>query len=226
MFGSGNNRKNDCLKYWNLTDSLKIDAIVALWCGVEPSELRTLGFQTSCMDAKRVAIEDALIAGRLDYIDEGTPSAKYGKWFGSSVDELIQKNCLRIPKDELRKWFLQLDIDDRPAFLFDEAIQEDIPDNSEAAELATHKAIAIMAIMLSQNKTAYNINDRPNSKAIGNEIYTLATKYFGDDTRGLKAFHKKVSRALNDFENNLPLSQKKSGFFSPSDNDLDDGLPF
>lgn len=223
MFSSGNNRNNNCLKYWNLTDSLRIDAIVALWCGVEPSELRTLGFNTSCMDAKRVAIEDALMAGRLDYIDEGTPSAKYGKWMGSSVEELIQKDCLRIPKAELRKWFLQIDIEDRPAFLFDEAIQEDIPDNSVGAELSTHKAIAIMAIMLSQNKTAYNINDRPNFKAIGDEIYNIATRYFGEDTRGLKAFHKKISRALSDFDDNLPSSYRKN---LPNSGDLDDLLPF
>ena len=29
----------DCFRYWDLADSLKIDRIVALWCGMNPSEV-------------------------------------------------------------------------------------------------------------------------------------------------------------------------------------------
>jgi hypothetical protein len=30
---------NNCLRYWDLADHIRIDDAIALWCGVEPAEL-------------------------------------------------------------------------------------------------------------------------------------------------------------------------------------------
>lgn len=122
------NYKNpDCFKFWKLAKTLKIGDIVALWCNVEPASFRQFqaetGLVTSCADAKRAAIEDALIHGELDYIDEGTPY-KGGLWMGNPVEELIQKNRLRIEKEKLKEWFNHLylsgQLDEIPTFLDDE----------------------------------------------------------------------------------------------------------
>lgn len=53
-----------------------------------------------------------------------------------------------------------------------------------------------MAWIMSQNKSAYAIASRPNASEIGKAIEPLAAKAFGDDVRGFKAFHKKISKAL------------------------------
>ena len=118
----------NCLRYWDLADSLKINMIVALWCGMEPSDTGAERLSTHCMDAKRAAIEDALYSGRLDYIDEGIPTGNGKLWMGGDVTELVQKNRLRIQRDSLRRWFDDMPIDDRPSFLYqEERIQQELP---------------------------------------------------------------------------------------------------
>lgn len=72
-------------------------------------------------------------------------------------------------------------------------IGEDIAGESE---MNTMRALAIMAWILSENKPALSIAGRPNSAAIGAAIEPLAMNIFGDDVRGFKAFHKKISKAL------------------------------
>ena len=37
---------NNCLRYWDLDDHIRIDDAIALWCGVEPAELASLNFET------------------------------------------------------------------------------------------------------------------------------------------------------------------------------------
>ena len=191
--------KDGCLKYWDLCSTITIDAAVALWCDVEPGELRGLSFSTSCMDAKREAIIDALHGGRLDYEDRPVPrSDGKGLWHGAGLDELIEKDGVRIKKDSLRRWFLDMRIEDRPAFLFDEMRQTDmLPDGGKVAEMNTMRALAVMAwIMSEKNPSNYSINSRPNASEIGKAIESLAAKVFGDDVRGFKSFHKKISNAL------------------------------
>ncbi len=190
---------NGCLKYWDLCSTITIDAAVALWCDVEPGELKGLtNFSTSCMDAKREAIIDALRGKRLDYEDRPVPrSDGRGMWHGADLDELMAKDGLRIKKDSLRRWFLDMPIADRPAFLFDEMRQDEmLPDGGEVAEMNTMRALAIMAWIMSENKSAYAIGGRPNASEIGKAIEPLAAKAFGDDVRGFKAFNKKISKAL------------------------------
>jgi hypothetical protein len=174
--------KDGCLKYWDLCSTITIDAAVALWCDVEPGELRALGFSTSCMDAKREAIIDALRGGRLEYEDRPVPrSDGRGLWHGAGLDELIEKNGARIKKDSLRRWFLDMKIEDRPAFLFDEMRQADmLPDGGEIAEMNTMRALAVMAwIMSEKNPTHYSVNNRPNATEIGKAIESLAEEVFG-----------------------------------------------
>ena len=189
---------NGCLKYWDLCSTITLDAAVALWCDVEPGELRSLNFSTSCMDAKREAIIDALRGKRLEYEDRPVPrSDGRGMWYGADLDELMAKDGLRIKKDSLRRWFLDMPFGDRPAFLFDEMRQADmLPDGGEVAEMNAMRALAVMAWIMSQNKSAYVISDRPNASEIGKAIEPLAARAFGDDVRGFKAFHKKISKAL------------------------------
>jgi len=193
-----NHTPPECLKYWDLCSTLTLDAAVALWCGVEPGELASLGVSTRCMDAKREAIIDALREGRLDYEDRPVPrSDGRGLWYGAGLQELIDKGGVRIKKDSLRRWFLELPIAERPAFLFDEMRQMDLlPDGGEVAEMNTQRALAVMAWLLAENKPAYQIGGRPNASEIGKAIESLAMRAFGEDSRGFKAFHKKISKAL------------------------------
>jgi hypothetical protein len=60
---------NNCLRYWDLADHIRIDDAIALWlwCGVEPAELASLNFETQCMSAKRAALVAALRTERLEY---------------------------------------------------------------------------------------------------------------------------------------------------------------
>jgi hypothetical protein len=164
------------------------------------------------MDAKREVIEQALYAGRLEY--EGRPvprSYGAGMWHGAGLAELIEKDGVRIKKDSLRRWFLDLPIGDRPAFLFDEAREaETMPDGSEIAEMNTTRALAVMAWILSENKPAMQINGRPNAAVIAEAVKPLAEMAFGNDKdgiRGFKSFEKKLGQALN-----LLKQDTESGF--------------
>ena len=187
----------NCLRYWDLADSLKINMIVALWCGMEPSDTGAERLSTHCMDAKRAAIEDALYSGRLDYIDEGIPTGNGKLWMGGDVTELVQKNRLRIQRDCLRRWFEDMPIDDRPEFLFEEErAQKEMPDGSEVAEMNSNMGIAIMAQMLAESAGKYKHGERPNAAQITEGINERATEHFGGDKHGLKAFHKKITKAL------------------------------
>ncbi len=190
-------KTNGCLRYWDLCSTVSLDAAIALWCDVEPGELKGLGFSTSCMDAKREAIIDALRDNRLEYEDRPVPRADgKGLWYGAALDELIQKDGLRIKKDSLRRWFLDMPFGDRPAFLFDESRRENLPDGGEVAEMNTTKALAVMAWLLSENKPAMKIGGKPNAAQIGDAVAVMAKKAFGPDTRGFEAFHKKLGKAL------------------------------
>jgi hypothetical protein len=190
----------NCFRYWDLADSLKIDMIVALWCGVEPSDIAELKgerLSTHCTDAKRAAIEDALYSDRLDYIDEGIPYGDGKIFMGGGVTELAQKDRLRVKKDSLRRWFEDMPIDDRPEFLFEEErTQKEMPDGSEVAEMNSNMGIAIMAQMLAESAGKYKHGERPNAAQITEGINERATEHFGGDKHGLKAFHKKITKAL------------------------------
>ncbi len=189
-----------CLRYWDLCSTVSLEAAISLWCDVEPGELKGLGFSTSCMDAKREAIIDSLRDKRLEYEDRPVPKADgKGLWYGAALDELIQKDGLRIKKDSLRRWFLDMPSGDRPPFLFDESRRENLPDGGEVAELNTMKALAVMAWLLSENKPAMQIGDKPNAARIGEAVAVMATKAFGTDTKGFEAFHQKIGKALRLF---------------------------
>lgn len=187
-----------CLKYWDLCSSVSLDAAVALWCGVEPGELASLGFSTSCMDAKREALVQALLDHRLEFEDRPVPKSNgSGMWYGAGLQELIEKGGVRIKKASLRRWFFELPFEDRPAFLFDEMRQEDqLPDGGDVAEMNSLRALAVMAWILSDNRPALRISGRPNASEIGKIVEPLAKKAFGEDTRGFASFNKKLSKAL------------------------------
>jgi len=192
--------QDECLRYWDLADSLKINMIVALWCDVSPSDIEWLikGHQsTHCVDAKRAAIEDALIAGRLEYIDEGIPSSDGKLWMDSAVSVLISENRLRIKKESLRRWFEDMPIDDRPEFLFEEArTQKELPDGSDIHEMNSNLAIGVMAEMLAESAGKFKHGDKPNASTIGEAIRQRAEQKFGENKHGLTAFHRRITKAL------------------------------
>ncbi|CAM5790441.1 hypothetical protein CCAE64S_02587 [Castellaniella caeni] len=201
---------NNCLRYWDLADHIRIDDAVALWCGVEPAELASLNFETQCMSAKRAALVAALRAERLEYEDLGIITARGQVFKGAPIDELLEKGRLVIDKVSLRRWFEQLPFEDRPAFLFDEARQPVLPDGSDVVETNSVKTIAIMAHLLAASAGKYRAGERPNAGVIGEAVNDLAKQFFGDDVRGYASFHKKVGLALKAFSKELPDQFLKS----------------
>jgi hypothetical protein len=185
------------MRFWDLCENISIDAAVALWCNVEPGELKSMRFSTTCMDAKREAIIDALRGKRLDYDDRPVPrSDGKGLWYGASIDEQIDKGVVRINKESMRRWFVEMPFTEQPPFLFDEARRQPLPNGGEVAEMNTMRALAIMAWILSTNNKALSIGGRPNASEIGNKIEPLVAAAFGDNARGFAAFHKRISKAL------------------------------
>ena len=191
-------QENKCLAYWDLCSYISIDAAVSLWCNVEPSELSSLKFSTSCMDVKRVLLEDALREGRLDYISTS-------QWGNAGIQELISKNELLIKKESLRRWFLDIFEEDRPAFLFDESRSNNLPDGSEEAEMNANRALAIMAFLLSKRSDKYSNGSKPNASAIAKAINPLAMEIFGENVRGFESFNKRLGKALKELEKNNPF---------------------
>jgi hypothetical protein len=181
--------KNNCLRYWDQCETVTIDAAVSLWCDVEPSDLAALNYSTHCMDVKRHMIEEALRSGRLDYESRPVP-------YNARIDELIEKGHVRLKKDSLRRWFMDMPTGDRPAFLFDESRNPVFPDGSEIAEMNADRALAVMAWIMSQNKSALRINDKPNASEIAKAIEPLAQKCFGGNVRGFASFNKRLGKAL------------------------------
>jgi len=189
----------NCLRYWDLSSQIRLNDAIALWCGVEPSELATLNFETQCMSAKRAALVTALRDGHLEYEDLGIVTSRGQVFKGAPIDELLEKDRLVISKASLRRWFEQLPFDDRPAFLFDEARQPVLPDGSNVTEMNTQKALALMATLLAQSSVKYRAGERPNSDAIGKAVVEAATEFMPNNTRGLLALHKKIAEALKNF---------------------------
>lgn len=187
-----------CLHYWDQCDVLSIEATIALWCNVEPSLLNTLNFSTSCMDVKKTLILRALIQNRLEY------ELSADAWSNASIEEHIRKEQILIKKDSLRLWFEQMQQNERPAFLFEESRNPAIPDVGVIAEMNADTAIAIMAILLSNHGASkYKINDRPNASKIAEDIHKLALERFGPDNSQFKSFSKRISRALNIYEEEI-----------------------
>ena len=195
---------NNCLRYWDLSSQIRLDDAIALWCNVNPTELGQLGFDTQCMSAKRAALVSALREGRLEYEDLGIVTARGQVFKGAPLDELLEKHRLLIDKASLRRWFEQLPFEDRPAFLFDEARQPVLPDGSEAAEMNSMKAIALMAHLLATSAGKYRAGERPNAEAIGQAVNDLAKQFLGEDVRGYASFHKKLGSALKTFSTEIP----------------------
>ncbi len=200
---------SNCLRYWDLSDHIQITDAIALWCGVEPTELASLNFETQCMSAKRAALVTALREERLEYEDLGIVTSRGQIFRGAPIDELIEKNRLVINKASLRRWFEQLPFEDRPAFLFDESRQAVIPDGSHATETNSLKAIAIMSHLLARASMKYQSGDKPNAEAIGRAVQDEAEKLFGSDIRGFRAFNKKIGEALKVFSRELPGQWKR-----------------
>lgn len=204
-------QNQNCYQFWKLSKSLKIDDIVALWCNVEPSQFNhfvsTTGYSPSCADAKRVAIEDALINDELDYIDEGTPTRHGTLWMGNPVEELIQKNRLRINKEVLKEWFItkyeQGYLDEIPTFLDEEKqkaqqlgeqrAHQELP-NKEMTTRNKNTAIKIMYAMLIKCGWDNNFPMSQNRGSANSEILTLL------DELGLSVGHKTIGEFLQEVQ--------------------------
>lgn len=198
-----------CLRYWDLSDLIRLDDAVALWCNVDPAESTRREGAMQCMSAKRAALSTALRDGRLEFEDLGILTSRGQVINGAPLDELLDKNRLLIKKPSLRRWFQQLPFEDRPAFLFDESRQPVLPDGSDIAEETAVRAIAIMAHLLAASSAKYRHGEKPNAKAIGEAVDQAAREFFGADTRGFASFHKRVGDALKSFERERPRQSFK-----------------
>lgn len=99
---------------------------------------------------------------------------------------------LSLNRDQLRVTRSSLD-----KFIYTNTKPKVSTDEGEIAEMNSDKALAIMAMMLSEKSAVYKIGNRPNSAQIANEIYDSATKHFSvNQLKGLNSFHKRISKAL------------------------------
>ena len=195
---------NHCLRYWDLSDNIRLDDAVALWCGVQPEQLGMLRGRNLCMEAKRAALVHALRDGRLEYVDLGVTGTNGRTFYEQPVDELIEKDRLVLKKASLRRWFEQVSATERPAFLFDDSRQVAIPDGSDVAEMNSLMAIGLMAQLLAKFEPTYQVGDRPNAKQIGVAVLAAAKEWFGPDITGFSSFERKVSQGLKQLEQEAP----------------------
>ena len=85
-----------------------------------------------------------------------------------------------------------------------------MPDGSEAADMNSPKAVAIMAHLLAASAGKYRVGERPNTEAIGKAVNDAAKEFFGEEVRGYAAFNKKLSAALKTFSKELPQRLRDS----------------
>lgn len=199
---------NDCLRYWDLSDNIRLDDAVALWCGFQPEQLSLLRGRNLCMDAKRAALVHALRDGRLEYEDLGVTGSNGRTYYDLPVAELIEKDRLVLKKASLRRWFEQVSTTERPAFLFDESRQVALPDGSDAAEMNSLIAIGLMAHLLAKASPVYSIAERPNAKQIGVGVLAAAKEWFGPDVAGFNTFERKVTKGLKQLEEETPVHRR------------------
>lgn len=100
---------------------------------------------------------------------------------------------------ELTRWLSEIGVESKYLFVKTmpnggEVSQTDT--SGELSEINSTKALALMAWLLSQNKSAMQIGGRPNSAQIGVAVADLAKNAFGQDVRGFNSFNKKISTAL------------------------------
>lgn len=71
-----------------------------------------------------------------------------------------------------------------------------LPDGSEATEMSSLKAIALMAHLLAKSASKYQVSNRPNASAISDAVIQAAEELMPNDTRGILSFGKKLGEAL------------------------------
>lgn len=206
-----NYQNQNCYQFWSLAKSLRIKEIVALWCDVEPSQfnhfVQQTGYTPSCADAKKVAIEDALISGELEYIDEGLPYGNGKTWMGGDIEELLQKNKLRVEKGVLKEWFItkyeQGQLEEMPTFLDEEKQKSQIlSEQREGQELPfkemgtrnKNTAIKIMYAMLIKCGWDNTYPMSQNRGSANSEITTLL------DSLELSVGHKTIGEFLQEVQ--------------------------
>jgi hypothetical protein len=190
------NYGSSCEQYLRLSDAFTIDQAAALWCSGDPGEdIAVLRAAAPCFTIKHDLIFQAVAHGKLPAsLDGDGVAVDYKNLFES------KRQRLRIMRTDLVAWFESLPTGDRPAFLFDGGADAELPDVSEVAEMTANRAIAIMAWLLTTNRPAMQIGERPNAKAIGEAVADLARRQFGEDVRGFASFHKRVSNAMKTLE--------------------------
>lgn len=216
----------NCHEFWMLAESLKVNDIVALWCDQEPTEFNNFiqqsGFSPSCADAKRASLEDALLKGDLDYIDEGIPYNGNKLWTGGEVSELIQKNRLRIEKAELRRWFdlkyTSGQLKEIPTFLDEEKqrlqlLQQQRESETSADEelnlkdSAYHLISVLKDLLLNPDTNAYHFKT-DNSKSTNQPTQAGLAEYIdamnikGLKSRNINGIFSDANRLLNDARKN------------------------
>ena len=73
-------------------------------------------------------------------------------------------------------------------------------DGGEIAEMNADKALAIMALLLSNQLPKYRTGDKPNASAISKDVLPIAQNLFGDDDTKFASFNKRLGKALKQFK--------------------------
>ncbi|MDO5769763.1 MAG: hypothetical protein Q4P13_09680 [Psychrobacter sp.] len=229
-----NYHNQNCYEFWGLAKSLRINDIVALWCGVEPSQfnhfVQQSGYAPSCADAKKVVIEDALISGELNYIDEGLPYDNGKIWLGGDTEELIRKNRLRINKEALQAWFItkyeQGHLSEIPIFLDKEkqlaqsleADRLDAPlpiEDKSMDSRSRNSALKILYALLIKSSWA---NHAPTSNQVRGNANTEIELILNE--LGLNVSSETIGKFLKDVQ----ILEKENPYSSLTKTDLD--IPF
>lgn len=175
-----------------LSNAFTLEQAAALWCGGDPgADVETLRAAAPCFTIKSDLILQAVMSGLLPVTRDGDGVHQPA---GS-----VSRQRMRIMRADLVRWFESLPTGDRPLFLFGDETDE-MPDVSEAAEMNADRAIAVMAWLLAASKPAMMLAGKPNASTIGEAVRIAATKAFGEDVRGLTAFHKRISKAVKTFK--------------------------
>jgi hypothetical protein len=73
-------------------------------------------------------------------------------------------------------------------------------DGGEIAEMNADKALAVMALLLSNQLPKYRSGYKPNASAISKDVLPIAQNLFGDDDAKFASFNKRLGKALKQFK--------------------------
>ena len=192
--GGGGSYIDECKRYWDMVESFTLGEAAALWCDADPEQVNYLE-SNSCFSVKKRVLADAVRKKRIPFTHKGggiRVNSRTGWEDRLSVEELLEDDLIMLDREELAKWFEQLQTNDRPAFLFGVDRHIPMPDNSPDAphefddsrhgDSRRHKervrAIAKLIWKRDPEKTIAELHKDSDMKEIACEGYTYGEPTF------------------------------------------------